>query len=288
MALRIHPSMGEIRPKQHFGRANLLNYSFMPLLRRLAERNLFKKLIQAVVGKPRPATVPVASAALTPAEPSASFTVRPLSSVDEANPFIVDGYDCLAFVRAMKANAADPEVARRFGELRKVTGSSYAGQLPLDAVEISSGLEYPGEQVRDGMLYKAGKMEQKWDIYLYQQNLYFCRSWTGALVYVAAFDMAKGKIGVNKIWAAKEALSDDHGFAVREVDYLIKSHVMHGHVPHPLPPDLQKDAESIGQYSFGQYGNMCCFGTYADTLPANLIKPERIKAALAQDNANLS
>ncbi|MES2106509.1 MAG: hypothetical protein V4634_20990 [Pseudomonadota bacterium] len=249
---------------------------------------MFKKLIQAVAGKARPATAPAASAALTPVEPSAPFAVRPLSSTDEANPFNVDGYDCLAFVRAMKASAADPEVAHRFAEFRTVTGSSYAGQLPPDAVEIGSGLEYPGEQVRDGMLYKAGKMEQKWDIYLYQQNLYFCRSWTGALVYVAAFNMTKGKISVNQIWAAKEALSDDHGFAVREVDYLIKSHVMHAHVPHPLPPDLLNDAESIGQYSFGQYGNMCCFGTYADTLPANLIKPERIKAALAQNSAGAS
>ncbi|MES2073449.1 MAG: hypothetical protein V4488_24055 [Pseudomonadota bacterium] len=245
---------------------------------------MFKKLIQAVAGKNKPATEPAPSSQASAAAPQ--FEVRQLASTDEANPFSVDGYDCLAFVRAMKANAADPGVARTFADLRSITGAAYAGQMPPDAVEIASRLEYPGEQVRDGMLYKADKMEQKWDIYLYQQQLYFCRSWTGALVYVAAFDMAKGKISVNKIWAAKEALSDDDGFAIQEVDYLIKSHVMQRRVPHPLPSDLQKEAEIIGQYSFGQYGNMCCFGTYADTLPANLIKPERIKAALAQNNAS--
>jgi hypothetical protein len=216
------------------------------------------------------------------------FAVRPLSSTDAANPFTVDGFDCLSFVRAMKAGAADPAVAQRFGELRKITGSSYAGQLPQDPVEIGSKLEYPGEQVRDGMLYKAEKMEQKWDIYLYQQHLYFCRSWTGNLVYVAAFAMANGKISVDTIWAAREALSDEPSFAIREVDYLIKSHVMQARVPHPLPPDLPKDAEAIGQYSFGQYGSMCCFGTYADTLPANLVKPERIKAALEQNKTGAS
>lgn len=240
---------------------------------------MFKKLIQAVAGKAQPA-----AAIQSPAEQqnTPQFEVRQLSRTDEANPFIVDGYDCLSFVRAMKAEAADPAVAKKFASLRKITGSSYAGQLPPNAVEVKSSLEYPGEQVRDGMLYKADKMEQKWDIYLYQRHLYFCRSWTGALVYVAAFAIVKGKIKLNAIWAAKEALSDDSSFAVREVDYLIKSHVMQARVPHPLPPDLAADSATIGQYSFAQYGNMCCFGTYEDTLPANLVKPERIKAAMEQ------
>lgn len=245
---------------------------------------MFKKLIQAMAGGKHAA--PAATSPSPAANPMPEFEVRQLSSADDANPFVVDGYDCLSFVRAMKASAADPEVARKFASLRKITGSSYAGQLPPDAVEISSKLEYPGEQVRDGMLYKAEKMEQKWDIYLYQKNLYFCRSWTGALVYVAAFALEKGKISVDTVWATKEALSEDHSFAIREVDYLIKSHVMHGRMPHPLPPDLPRDAETVGQYSFAQYGNMCCFGTYADTLPANLIKPERIKAALDQLKAD--
>ncbi|MFZ6645043.1 hypothetical protein ACO0LO_04960 [Undibacterium sp. TJN25] len=247
---------------------------------------MFKKFIDAILGKAAPADASAQPAQPAATEPLPQFRVSPLAGSDDANPFVVDGYDCLSFVRAMKANASDPAVARSFAEFRKVTGSSYAGQFPPDAMEIASTLEYPGEQVRDGMLYKAGQMEQKWDIYLYREHLYFCRSWTGALVYVAAFAMTKGKIAVDKIWAAREALADDPAFAVREVDYLIKSHVMQARVPHPLPPELPPDAETIGQYSFSQYGNMCCFGTYADTLPANLVKPERIKAALEQSKAN--
>ncbi|WP_394780447.1 hypothetical protein [Undibacterium sp.] len=248
---------------------------------------MFKKFIHAILGQTAATAAPASVQAL-PDAPDAlpQFQVRPLTRADEANPFVVDGYDCLSFVRAMKAGAADPAVARSFAEFRKVTGSSYAGQFPADAVEIASTLEYPGEQVRDGMLYKAGQMEQKWDMYLYREHLYFCRSWTGALVYVAAFAMANGKITVDKIWAAREALADDSGFAVQEVDYLIKSHVMQAREPHPLPPELPHDAEIIGQYSFSQYGNMCCFGTYANTLQASLVKPERIRVALEQGKAN--
>jgi hypothetical protein len=42
--------------------------------------------------------------------------------------------------------------------------------------------------------------------------------------------------------------------------------------PHPLPSHVRRDPEEVGLYSFSQYGNMCCFGTYEDTLPWNLAK----------------
>jgi len=228
---------------------------------------LFKKLIAFLTGKGNsPAPAPLAPAAVPP-----QFPVRRLSAGDPGNPFKVDGYDCLSFVRSRVA-IAEPAIAETFATLRKNTGLTYAGELPADPIEIQAALEYPGEQVRDGMLYKAGKLEEKWDIYLYEQHLYFCRSWTGTLVYVASFQLAQGKITIGKIWVAREASAEDSVFAIQEVDYLLKSHVMQRRVPHPLPPDLHITEETIGQYSFSQYGHICCFGTYADTLDWDMLK----------------
>jgi hypothetical protein len=231
---------------------------------------LFKNLLSLFAPKkPAPTQTQQTQVETNPAQ---QFPVRELSSADEAHPFNVDGYDCLSFVRSRISTSGDPAIAERFLSLREHTGKSYAGDLPTDAIKIEAALSYPAQQVRDGILRKASRMEEKWDIYLYDGRMYFCRSWTGTLVYVASFEHASSKIQVDTIWVAQEAACGNPEFSTREVDYLIKNHVMHKRVPHPLPPDLQRDLETIGQYSFSQYGHECCFGTYADTLPSNMLK----------------
>jgi hypothetical protein len=193
---------------------------------------------------------------------------------DKANPFLVDGYDCLAFVQSMYSVTSDPAVATSFASLRQSPGSHHIGQFPVDPLEVACRLEYPytGE-VADGVVFRASEMQEKWDIYLYTHRLYFCRSWTGTLVYVAELGVAPAAIVIDRVWVSREQIGSGAELVLRRVDYLIKSHLFRRAVPHPLPKDLPRDAQTVGLYSFAHFGKLCCFGTYEDTLPSELAKP---------------
>lgn len=171
----------------------------------------------------------------------------------------------------MRAVTQDQKIAESFLTLRQSVGAEYKGVLPEQAVELDCDLryEYAGE-VAEGILYKASQMEEKWDIYLYGDRIYFCRSWTGALVFVAEFTATGSEIVISRIWAAGELTEPDSTFAIRQVDYLIKSHIFGRAVPHPLPENLPREPQTVGLHSFSQYGSMCCFATYEDTIVAKL------------------
>jgi hypothetical protein len=64
--------------------------------------------------------------------------------------------------------------------------------------------------------------------------------------------------------------NQDPEFALRVVDYLIKSHILDRDAPHPLPADLPKVADPIAAYSFSMFGSRCSFGSYADTTTIEL------------------
>lgn len=209
----------------------------------------------------------------TPSAAAPIPEVRWLGKDDPKNPFTVDGYDC-RIVRDMQSITTDKDVAATFIALRRSVGQNHSGQLPASATAIEHRLVYPCGGIADGVVFKSKQMEQKWDIYLYGDRLYFCRSWTDALVFVATFSTTADSLAIETIWAAAEAMEGGREHVVRQVDYLIKSHLFRRVVPHPLPDMLQKDPSSIGLYSFNQFGNVCCFGTFADTLPHDLIKPK--------------
>jgi hypothetical protein len=196
---------------------------------------------------------------------------RWLAKDDPANPFNVGGFDCLRYVNSLRATTQDEKIAESFLSLRKADGVEYQGKLPEPAVEIECDLRYayPGE-VAEGMLFKSSQMEEKWDIYLYGDRIYFCRSWTGALVFVARFSATGSEIVISHIWAASEAVEPESHLAVLQVDYLIKNHLFGRPVPHPLPESVPHEPEAVGAYSFAQYGNKCCFGSYEDTTTAGL------------------
>ena len=64
-----------------------------------------------------------------------------------------------------------------------------AGKL-FDALKSGKCTAQKPGQSRDGPLFVARQMEDKWDIYLYDGHLYFARSWTGELVFRAVIEFA--------------------------------------------------------------------------------------------------
>jgi hypothetical protein len=190
------------------------------------------------------------------------------------NPFVIEGFDCFYFVQSMLSTTTDQNIAASFVTLRKSDGSEYHGKLPDNSVEITCHLEYPSSrEIANKRMFKAPSMEQKWDIYLYDNRLYFCRSWTGSLVYVASFVVKDEVISISNIWGDGNIEKE---YSIRQVDYLIKSHLYGRRVPHPLPSSLSRDPQVVALYSWSHYGNVCCFGTFEDTLTWNLTKMGKI------------
>lgn len=231
------------------------------------------KFLQGLLGKKSSSGSADASSdteALLKSEPP---SVQWLSKDDPKNPFVVDGYDCLAFVRSMLSSTQDPGVAASFTELRGSLGQEHVGRFPSDSVALDCRLAYPFDgETSEGVLFKAARMEEKWDIYLYGDRLYFSRSWTGGLAFVAQFGVAGGSLTISQISASSSGTGMDYRYAVRQVDYLVRSHILKESLPHPLPTGLDRDPASVGLFSFSQYGWLCCFGTFDETLRRDLAK----------------
>ncbi|MET0334819.1 MAG: hypothetical protein ABW190_11155 [Rhizobacter sp.] len=227
---------------------------------------MIKKLLERLRGAP-----PVTPAA--PATPTASDDTPPvrwLTKGDPGNPFNVDGFDCFGFVSSMLSTTKDPAIATSFSSLRSDEGLSVRGTLPDDPIEIPCALSYEFDGgTRDGPLFKSQAMEEKWDLYLYDQRLYFCRSWTGALTFVAEIKPEEKSLRIPRLWASGP---EDTALAIQQVDYLIKSHLYQQRVPHPLPPELPREPTPVALYSFSQYGRLCCFGSFESTLGDDLLK----------------
>jgi hypothetical protein len=206
-----------------------------------------------------------------------SLTATWLPKEDARNPFTVPGYDCLTAARLMGSGTTDPAITEKFIALRSASGEFHRGKLPDDAIEAQTKLEYEySGEIVDGLLFRAAAMEEKWDIFLYDSRIYFCRSWTGKLTFVAQLKPSKGSITLTRIWAAG---SEDSTIAVQQVDYIIKSHLYSQRVPHPLPASLENDGAAVALYSFEQYGRLCCFGTYKNTVRDQVYKPSALQAA---------
>jgi len=188
-----------------------------------------------------------------------------------ANPFGVDLWDCRSFTHGTLSTTKSVEIAQRFAELRRSEGDEVRGHSPFDARLVSCDLEYPVvAPPSDGPLFKATAMEDKWDIYLLEDSLYFVRSWTGELDYVARVAFRETGIHLSRVAVSGH---QDSALACRVVDFLVKSHLLGREVPHPLPADLPPTAEQVALFSFHQFGRRCSFGTYADTLPLGAAQP---------------
>lgn len=217
---------------------------------------MFKKLLRLFSKNPA-----------APSRPAGQNPFAQLAWIEaDESPFNVRMLDCRGFSRSMLATTRDPEIATRFLALRNSAGEQHRGKSPSDALRIDCNLRYRYQgEVRDSRLFGAEEMEDKWDIYLSDGFLYFARSWTGELVYRAGIEFTGREACVSMIEANSGMAGAEGSYAVRSVDFLIKSHLLGDEVPHPLPPHHPDDPQQIALFSFSQYGRRASFATFEDT-----------------------
>jgi hypothetical protein len=193
-----------------------------------------------------------------PRDPDATFE-RLVWLEPHENQFGVRVLDCRPITERFLSTSQDADSIRFFGSPEARTGEQFRGQHPEAAVRVACELAYPlASPLAVGPVFLAGAMEEKWNIYHFDGVLYFARSWTGHLQYTAALAPSSSELRVVEVEAWPGNLPGDGSMAIRQVDFLIRSHMLGQVVPHPVPPLPSK--KGIALWSFSQYGNR---GLYA-------------------------
>jgi len=182
------------------------------------------------------------------------------------NPFGIRVLDYRSFSKSALCFAPDSGVAEKFLKLRNSAGENHRNQLPKNALHIKCNLRYNFEEkITDGSVFVAEVMQDRWNIYLYEDFLYFTNSWSGELLIRAGVDFKDNEFIVSVIDIRSDLAKRDKSLAVRQADYLIKSHLCRCEVPSPLPKNFPNDPKQIALYSFSFYGRMSSYATYEDT-----------------------
>lgn len=187
------------------------------------------------------------------------------------NPFNLRCLDVRSFTTTMISTAADKSQAHQFSELRKSRGEKIVGKNPENSAHIECQLRYPHHgATRDGSLFMAREMEDKWDIFLYEKYLYFCRSWSGLLVYKTRIDFLETQAVISSIDSLQVGVQGGIWVAIAAVDFLVKSHLYRREAPHSVPPTVPEDEMGIAAYSFKEYGRWASYASFEDTSRVNI------------------
>lgn len=184
-------------------------------------------------------------------------------SADES-PWGVAVVDCRAYALGMRSVTQDAEVAASFTALRSNPGDHLRGAHPDDGEQVPSTLEWPVPSAPpDGPIFRAGAMEDKWDVTCHAGCLYFTRSWTGNLIYRLQTQFNDGLLSADAVEYDPSQANVELAPAV--VDYIVKSHLLGFLCPHPalVPGD---DPHPIALASFSLFGRAGWFATHDDTL----------------------
>ena len=184
-------------------------------------------------------------------------------------PLGVRALDCRPTAFGLISTTKDESLGQRFLELRTSTGEELIGTMPDDAITVPEELHYPhnDQAAPDGCAFRSQCMEDKWDAFILDGRLYLSRSWRGDLVYGAGIRFGAEAV-ISGIQADRRACEGNPRMALRQVDYLVRSHLLQLPVAHPVPSSVGDDAIEIALYSFSMYGRRGIFASFEDTTKA--------------------
>jgi hypothetical protein len=172
--------------------------------------------------------------------------------------------DCTKNAESMMSTTGSREIAWKYAELRHASGQELPGIACQRTPSVPCELTYEiKNRPAYGPVFKSRVMEEKWDIYFYDELLFFCRSWGGDLIFRAAAKCEPPTLRVLQVEASQKITEK---MAVREVDFLIKSHLLSATALHPLSLELGRDAQELVLYSFTCYGRRGLYGTSEETI----------------------
>lgn len=185
--------------------------------------------------------------------------------VGEGNPFNKRVLDIRSLTEHTLAFTKEKSVAELFNEQRHSVGRELIDFKIPGSKTVTASLVYPhnGSKI-EGAAYKAKCMEDKWDIYGWNNIIYFARSWTGEVVYKAFIHVTDTSFEVQKIEYVVDGYNEgDPSLVVNNIHFLLKTLAFGAIYPHKVPAALTNDKD-IALYSFSQFGHNCWYATYED------------------------
>lgn len=192
----------------------------------------------------------------------------------DENPFNKRILDIRSLTQNILSFTKDKFVAELFNKQRQSIGQELIGFKRNGSHTVDVNLEYPhnGSKI-EGAAYKAKCMEDKWDIYGWNDIIYFTRSWTGEVVYNAFINVSDTNFIIYKIEYIPNETEQDESLAINNVHFLIKTLAFGAIYPHKVPTSLTTDKD-IALYSFNQFGHNCWYATF-DELLDTVLKPRK-------------
>lgn len=187
--------------------------------------------------------------------------------IGEHNPFNKRVLDIRSFTQHILAFTKDKNVAELFNKQRHSIGQELINTKIPESKTINVNLIYPhnGSKI-EGAAYKAKCMEDKWDIYGWENIIYLTRSWTGELVYKAFITVSENNFEIQKIeYKPDEYNVNDQSIVINNVHFLIKTLAFGAIYPHKVPKHLT-NGKDIALYSFNLFGHNCWYATDHDIL----------------------
>ena len=193
--------------------------------------------------------------------------------IGQDNPFNKRILDIRSLTQTMMSFTKDKSVAELFNKQRLSIGNELIGIDIPESKMVECSLIYPhnGSKI-EGTCFKAKCMEDKWDIYGWNDVIYLTRSWTGAVVYKAFINVTDSNFTVYKIeYSPDKHTEADESLVINNIHFLIMSLAFGAIYPHKIPNTIITDKD-IALYSFGQFGRNCWYATFDDILNTILIK----------------
>jgi len=183
--------------------------------------------------------------------------------IGEGNPFNKRILDIRSLTQHVLSFTKDKSVAELFNKQRQSIGEELIDAIIPASEIIEVNLIYPhnGSKI-EGTAYKARCMEDKWDIYGWDNIIYFTRSWTGEIIYKAYIKINDDNFSIYKVeYRPDEYIGHDKSLVTNNVHFLIKTLAFGEIYPHKIPANLVIDKE-IALYSFSQFGRNSWYATY--------------------------
>lgn len=184
----------------------------------------------------------------------------------ENNPFNKRILDIRSLTQHTLSFTKDKYVAELFNKQRQSIGRELIDTKMPGSKTLNVELVYPHNGAKiEGATYKAKCMEDKWDIYGWNEIIYFTRSWTGEVIYKAFINTTDSNFKIYKIEYIPTYDDEDSLLAINNVHFLIKTLAFGGVYPHKVPKSLTTE-KNIALYSFNQFGHNCWYATFDEIL----------------------
>jgi len=185
----------------------------------------------------------------------------------EENPYNKRILDIRSLTQTMVSTTTNKSVAEMFNRQRHSIGEELIGCEIQGCQTINAELVYNHNGTKlAGATYKAEAMEDKWDIYGWNDVIYFTRSWTGELVYKAFINITETNLKIYKIeFSPNNYTQDDISIVVNTVHFLMMTLALKNVYPHKVPKTIIADKD-IAIYSYSLFGRNSWYATYDNIL----------------------